>query len=67
LAPTGYVQRCWSHLVAAIIAVAPELNIDLGHLEVLGLGRNAADKQRGRQSAPSGKRRGKGNLHRGFM
>jgi hypothetical protein len=53
LAPTGYVQGCWSHLVAAIIAVAPELNIDLGHLEVLGLGRNAADKQRGRHQHPA--------------
>jgi hypothetical protein len=32
-------------VAVAIIAIAPELNIDLGYLEVLGLGRNAADKQ----------------------
>ena len=35
-------------MAVAIIAIAPELNIDLGYLEVLGLGRNAADKQGGR-------------------
>src|SRR6266496_2875932 len=51
----------------AIIAIPPELNIDLGHFEVLGLGRDAADKQRGRHQHRSGQRRGKGNLHHGFL
>jgi hypothetical protein len=39
-------------VAVAIIAIAPELNIDLGYLEVLGLGRNAADKQGGQASVP---------------
>jgi hypothetical protein len=54
-------------VAVAIIAIAPELNIDLGYLEVLGLGRNAADKQGGRHQYRNGKRRGKGNLHHGFL
>ena len=47
--PTGYAARAdadrdvWTAVAVAIIAIAPEPNIDLGHLEVLGLGRNAAD------------------------
>jgi hypothetical protein len=31
-------------VAVAIIAIPPELNIDLSHLKVLGLGRDAADK-----------------------
>ena len=45
-------------MAVAIIAIAPELNIDLGYLEVLGLGRNAADKQGGRHQYRNGKRTG---------
>ena len=41
-------------MAVAIIAIPPELNIDLGHLEVLGLGRNGANKQRGRHQHRSG-------------
>jgi hypothetical protein len=36
------------------VAIPPELNIDLGHLEVLGLGRDAADKKRGWHQHRSG-------------
>ena len=32
--------------MAAIIAIPPELNIDLGHLEVLGLGRSGRRRSR---------------------
>jgi hypothetical protein len=46
-------------VAVAIIAIPPELNIDLGHLEVLRRGRNAADKQRGWHQHRSGQRRGK--------
>jgi hypothetical protein len=54
-------------VAVAIIAITPELNIDLGHLEVLGLGRNAADKQRGWHQHRSGQRRGKSNLCHGLL
>jgi hypothetical protein len=41
-------------VAVAIIAIPPDLNIDLGHLEVLRLGRDAADKKRGRHQHRSG-------------
>src|SRR5439155_2197202 len=54
-------------MAVAIIAVPPDLNIDLGHLEVLSLGRDAADKQRGRHQHRRGHRYGKSNLHHWFL
>jgi hypothetical protein len=57
----GYAARANSDsgvsitsVAVAIIAVPPELNIDLGHLEALGLGRDAADKKRGWHQHRSG-------------
>jgi hypothetical protein len=51
----GYAARANSDsgvsitsVAVAVITVPPELNIDLGHFEVLSLGRDTADKQRGR-------------------
>jgi len=54
-------------MTIAIIAIPPELNIDLSHLEVLGLGRGAADKKRGWHQYRSGQRRGKSNLRHGLL
>jgi hypothetical protein len=54
-------------MTIAVIAVATELNIDLSHLEVLGLGRDAADKKRDWHQHRSGKRRDKGNLRHGLL
>jgi hypothetical protein len=54
-------------VAVAIIPIPPELNIDLGHLEVLGIGRSGADKQRGRHQHCSRKRRGKSNLCHGLL
>src|SRR5262249_55302324 len=46
--------------IVAVIAVAADLNIDaLGHLDVLGLGRNGADKQRGSHQYPPAAARAK--------
>jgi hypothetical protein len=57
----GYAARAnadggvWiTSMTIAIIAIPPELNIDLGHLEVLCLGRDAADKKRGWHQHRSG-------------
>src|SRR5436309_14547289 len=54
-------------MTIAIIAIPPELNIDLSHLEVLGLGRSTADKKRGWHQHRSGQRRGKSNLRHGLL
>jgi hypothetical protein len=45
-----------------VIAVSPDLNIDLGHLQVLGLGRKCTAKQRGSHQYRRGCRYGESDL-----
>src|SRR5712691_6217815 len=47
---------------ASLISVATDLNIDLGHLDIFGLGRDGPDEQRGSRQNGRGGRHGKRDL-----
>jgi transposase len=58
------IQMFDSTVVRAHVSAAPDLDVDaLGHLEVLGLGRNGADKQRGSHQYRPGCRQGESDLY----